>query len=164
MVHVVSVPCSGTRFTGDLLADAFGSAVPSEHVYDSGHITEPVRWVLEGHAVVVPLRDPVRVLTTQITRGIANTADAYRLWVWWDRLPNVHFFRVDTEDRAAELEALSEFVGLHVSTEWEPVGSTGDPFGIGDMALPIYRNGRVPPGVVDFFVGYGYEGPWTGAA
>lgn len=112
---VYSIPHTGTHFLDKLLTD--------HHVnlWRSIHITgEPE--VEEWERLVIPLRHPRQVAKSWAKRFHKNGNQTWKSWskAWLQlSLLRGHFFIIDG-DRDYELKALSDYVGVELTTDWAP--------------------------------------------
>lgn len=113
---IYSIPHTGTHFLDKLLTDH------GVNLYRSVHITGDPE-VEDWERLIVPLRHPLKVAQSWSNRQDRKGPSAWKQWVpAWTQLAGLRafFFPIDAEDRNKRLKDLSEYVGVHLETDWTP--------------------------------------------
>lgn len=127
-VSIVSVPHTGTKFTEYVLL-AMGCDVRHAHLHSGNSSQDARQWFRTGAKIVVPWREPQKAAESARKRGEEPRPDT-EFWELqgWATFPHVHVFRVEPEDRPAELAALAAFVGADApDIDWSPVNAWEGP-------------------------------------
>lgn len=124
MISIVSIPHTGTKFTCMVLLK-MGCVIRHAHLHAAHPAQNGRQWLREDPKVVVPWREPSKVIESFQKRGEEPRPEPeFDEILEWTARPNVHRFRVEPDDREAELAALAEFVGADVpEIDWTPVNA-----------------------------------------
>jgi len=113
-VEVWSVKHTGTNFLRKVLMDAYGVKISVVHWGNQRNY--------QGD-IVSPIRNPKDVYKSWYSRGEFGPK-FFEEWV----LLNIAFMEgrtrvlpIDTDDRDEHLARMSDFLGIELSTDWEPV-------------------------------------------
>ena len=129
---ILSVRHTGTRFTRKFLEQI---EVRFEQIHAIKEMAERIAPLISG-GMIIPMRDPLLSWISHYIENKQRGMDGVtsRFIESWDCLkeyadqgPHI-YLRLDTEDKAAELEKVAEFCDVYedINFKWEGVGVTKD--------------------------------------